>query len=233
MLQDVAMAIIKPLKKPASVTAKQSQIGTAGGISIGVVLLAVLLVASCLGVLYYRNKYNKEKDPAFPTISYYPDDEQYSRPEFNDVNHEFHNPLSFRKDIIASEEDEITNRKLYQEKSLDFDRNQNMYASVDEIQGKPSNSTRIPDAPPSTTLPRQPPKNFNTNSFDNPNRKSMEFLIDVDSDAHQYDELKKPAVENISSDEPYEVPSSRSTVDPTNGYSRFTNVSKNNSSGPA
>uniref|UniRef100_A0A914BUN7 Uncharacterized protein n=1 Tax=Acrobeloides nanus TaxID=290746 RepID=A0A914BUN7_9BILA len=158
MLQDVAMAIIKPLKKPASVTAKQSQIGTAGGISIGVVLLAVLLVASCLGVLYYRNKYNKEKDPAFPTISYYPDDEQYSRPEFNDVNHEFHNPLSFRKDIIASEEDEITNRKLYQEKSLDFDRNQN---------------------------------------------------------------------------EPYEVPSSRSTVDPTNGYSRFTNVSKNNSSGPA
>jgi hypothetical protein len=75
------------------------------------------------------------------------------------------------------------------------------YASLDEIQGKPSNSTKIPDAPPSNTLPKQPPKNFNTNSFDNPNMKSMELLIDVDSDAHQYDELKKPAVENISSGE--------------------------------
>lgn len=119
----------------------------------------LLIVALCGGLgliaLFYRNKYQKEKDPDMPTVSFH-------KAPNNDEGREFQNPLYSRQSVfpdsdafssenngnhqggppnglLTLEEEELENKKIHGRSAAG--RGNNDYASLDEVAGEGSSSS--------------------------------------------------------------------------------------------
>uniref|UniRef100_A0AC34G7V8 EGF-like domain-containing protein n=1 Tax=Panagrolaimus sp. ES5 TaxID=591445 RepID=A0AC34G7V8_9BILA len=156
-------------------------------IGFGVIGL-LLLVAILSGVVfYYRKKYQKEKDPALPTVSF------KSEPPTNTVfqnviepHREFQNPLYSRPIEPSEEEKELEKLKIDGKKQMFDDQNSsNEYESIRDVSFNAGPSTSSPLTGP-TPLPRTIAPSTLT-GFDNPNAEDscmqpLLLLIDENDD---------------------------------------------------
>ncbi|KAK6041264.1 laminin EGF-like protein, partial [Cooperia oncophora] len=116
-----------------------------GGSRAGIIVLALVVfgLASVLLVsmmLYYRRKYFREKEPDVPTVVFHAVN--------NDEGTEFNNPLYSRQSMmvdpdraeLTAEEEALEEKKIRGRSRTD--RSQNDYATLDEINGTASSTTR-------------------------------------------------------------------------------------------
>lgn len=134
--------------------------GKEGGGATWFFILIVIALCGVLGLvaLFYRNKYQKEKDPDMPTVSFH-------KAPANDENREFQNPLYSRQSVfpdsetfgsetrgnnggtggggpnglLSVEEEELENKKIHGRGG--GTRGNNDYASLDEVAGEGSSSS--------------------------------------------------------------------------------------------
>ena len=81
-------------------------------IGAGVILLLVLLGITLGGVLYYRKKYHKEKDPELPTVTYHPEPKSMDSGIAVEPHREFQNPLFTKAPQLSEEEKQLEKLKV-------------------------------------------------------------------------------------------------------------------------
>lgn len=70
-----------------------------------------MLAITLCGVLYYRKKYHKEKDPELPTVTYQPEPKTMS-PAPVEAHREFQNPLFTKAPQLSEEEKQLEKLKV-------------------------------------------------------------------------------------------------------------------------
>ncbi|VDD93231.1 unnamed protein product [Enterobius vermicularis] len=110
------------------------------------VLIASICVAAILllGLIFYRKKYMKEKDPDLPTLTYHPHAKGYAPPV--DEYREFNNPLYRQSAVEIAAKAEAGYADLKNRGPVREEAPQNEYATLDEVSEvtSPGPSSRVP-----------------------------------------------------------------------------------------
>ncbi|KAE9547511.1 hypothetical protein FO519_009277 [Halicephalobus sp. NKZ332] len=111
-------------------------------IGAGVIILLVLLGITVCGVLYYRKKYHKEKDPELPTVTYHPEEKSADVIPV-EPHREFQNPLFTRAPQLSEEEKQLEKLKIGTKQNyfMNTSTKSNDYAGLDDISQRPSSSS--------------------------------------------------------------------------------------------